>query len=142
MMKSCRTPSMLTVYSSVSPGRMKRASLSATSTLPVDGRAATDLAKRLEMTCSRFRSAQKRRQAARTPNASRHRLGFGEGIARHRDSATLHLRGRHTETVVHRGGNSRSQPQAFARGLAFEPLEHAAQPRASGVGLTARPSPW
>ena len=37
MMKSCRTPSALTEYSSVTPGRINRTSLSVTLTVPVDG---------------------------------------------------------------------------------------------------------
>ena len=36
-MKSCRTPSTLTEYSSVNPGRMNRATLPFTSTPPVRG---------------------------------------------------------------------------------------------------------
>ena len=37
MMKSCRTPSTLTEYSSVRPGRVNRTSLSFTDTMPVRG---------------------------------------------------------------------------------------------------------
>src|SRR5207244_2480952 len=46
---------------------------------------------------------------------------------------------RHPEPLVHRVGDGRSQPQAFARGLAFEPLENAAQPRAPGAGTDGQP---
>src|SRR6266404_557964 len=43
--------------------------------------------------------------------------------AHSRRFATSHPRSHHAETVVHRVGGGRSQPQAFARGLALEPLE-------------------
>ena len=44
------------------------------------------------------------------------------------------LCGYHAETVVHRVADGRSQLQAFARCLAFELLENAAQPGALGGG--------
>ena len=53
--------------------------------------------------------------------------------------ATPDCRGYHTKSVAHPVGDGRGQPQAFARGLAFEPLENAAQPRAPGGGTDGQP---
>ena len=40
----------------------------------------------------------------------------------------------HSETLVPRVGNGRSQPQAFARNFACEPLENTTEPRALDGG--------
>ena len=61
------------------------------------------------------------------------------------DGAAPYLDRHQTETVVHRPAwrdDGRSQPQTFARGLAFEPLESAAQLGALDGGMTASASPW
>ena len=49
MMKSCRTPSTLTEYSSVRPGRVNHTSLSCTETVPVDANAPSPDGQRREL---------------------------------------------------------------------------------------------
>ena len=116
--KSCRTPSMLTVYSSTSPGRVKRTLWPSMDTLP--------LATNWRLRCWMLRCCDASvRYSPPIPGAHRSDAPY---LCRHQ-----------TETVVHRVGDGRSQPQAFARGLAFEPLENAAQPRALGGGSDGQP---
>src|SRR5437867_3753655 len=74
------------------------------------------------------------------------RSGTGRGRPVHSQPGRLryvcppsHRRSHDAEAVVHRVGDSRTQPQAFARGLTFKPLENAAQPRAIRRGTDGQP---